>query len=116
MRITWALISPSMSKTVDRESVHYLESLILAGEPVSKEVISTWASQKTKVWVAWAATECLMLARPDNFTADSNVQNLGLCKGLCRVVEIGNYERQVPIGAVGEIGSYLKEYGDKSLI
>src|SRR6187402_2616085 len=43
MRITWAILSPSIIKTVQRESVQHLESLILCGEPVSKEVVSKWA-------------------------------------------------------------------------
>ncbi|KAL3421676.1 hypothetical protein PVAG01_05832 [Phlyctema vagabunda] len=103
MRITWAVLSPSMIKTVQKESAKYLESLTLCGEPVAKEVVSRWISEKTKVWVAWAATECLAIARPDNFSPDSDVQNLGICKALCRVVEVGNYEQQVPIGAIGEI-------------
>lgn len=97
------MLSPSVIKTVQAESVKYLRKLILCGEPVSLEVVSKWTSEKTKVWVGWAATECPALARPDNFTANSDVQNLGPCKGVCRVVEVGNHERQVPIGAVGDI-------------
>ncbi|KFY79912.1 hypothetical protein V499_01170 [Pseudogymnoascus sp. VKM F-103] len=103
MQITWAMLSPSVIKTVQAESVKYLRTLILCGEPVSLEVVSKWTSEKTKVWVGWAATECPALARPDNFTANSDVQNLGPCKAVCRVVEVGNHERQVPVGAVGDI-------------
>ncbi|KAF8860374.1 hypothetical protein BDZ45DRAFT_800950 [Acephala macrosclerotiorum] len=112
MHITWAILSPSIVKTIERERVRYLESLILCGEPVAKEVVTRWASEQTKVWVGWAATECLALARPDNFTADSNVQNLGPCKGICRVVEVGNHERQVPIGAVGEVVTHAPWIAD----
>lgn len=103
MQITWAVLSPSIIKSVQPELAPSLRSLILAGEPVSKEVVSKWASERTKVWVAWAATECLVICRPENFTAGSNVQNLGPCQGLCRVVDVKNPDRQVPIGAVGEI-------------
>ncbi|CZR70233.1 uncharacterized protein PAC_20134 [Phialocephala subalpina] len=112
MHITWAILSPSIVKTIEREKVRHLENLILCGEPVAKEVVARWASEKTRVWVAWAATECLALARPDNFTADSNVQNLGPSKGVCRVVEVGNHERQVPIGAVGEIVTHAPWIAD----
>ncbi|KAH7388999.1 hypothetical protein BKA64DRAFT_711107 [Cadophora sp. MPI-SDFR-AT-0126] len=103
MRITWAFLSPSIIKTIKRESVHYLDSLVLAGEPVSQEIVSKWSSEKTRVWILWAATEVANLARPDHFTGDSDVQNLGRCKAICRIVEPGNPEKQVPIGSVGEI-------------
>jgi non-ribosomal peptide synthetase component F len=103
MQISWAILSPSIIKSVQPEFAPFLKSLILCGEPVSKEVVSKWSSKCTKVWVAWAATECLVICRPDNFTAESDVQNLGLCKGVCRVVDVKNPSRQVPIGAVGEI-------------
>lgn len=103
MRITWAFLSPSIIKTIKREAVEHLETLMLAGEPVSQEVVSKWSSEKTKVWVLWAATEVANLTRPDNFTKESNVQNLGRCKAICRIVEVGNPEKQVPIGSVGEI-------------
>lgn len=57
MHITWAILSPSICKTVEREKVRHLETLILCGEPVSKEVVSSWASNQTKVWVAWAVRQ-----------------------------------------------------------
>jgi non-ribosomal peptide synthetase component F len=103
MGITWAILSPSIIKSVQPNVAPSLKSLILCGEPVSKEIISKWASRRTKVWVGWASTECLAICRPDNFTEDADVQNLGTCKGVCRVVDINNPDRQVPIGAVGEI-------------
>lgn len=83
--------------------MRHLESLTLCGEPVSQEVVAVWASEKTKVWVNWAATECLTFCSPE-FTATSNVQNLGMCKAVCRITEVGNPDKQVPIGSVGEIG------------
>ncbi|CZS96958.1 uncharacterized protein RAG0_06072 [Rhynchosporium agropyri] len=104
MRITWAFLSPSIIKTIKRKSVRYLKALILAGEPVSQEIVSEWSSEKTKVWIYWAATEAANIARPGPFTQDPHdVQNLGRCKAICRVAEAGNPEKQVPIGSIGEI-------------
>ncbi|OKL58374.1 hypothetical protein UA08_06365 [Talaromyces atroroseus] len=103
MGITWAILSPSIIKSVQPEVAPSLRNLVLCGEPVSKEVISKWASRRTKVWVFWGSTESVAICRPDHFTADSDVQNLGPCKGVCRVVDINNPDLQVPIGAVGEI-------------
>lgn len=103
LRITWALLSPSIIKTIRRESVGHLESLLLAGEPVSQEIVSKWSSEKTKVWILWAATEVAILAKPASFTKDSNVNNLGRCKAICRVVDVANPDKQVPIGSIGEI-------------
>ena len=76
---------------------------MLAGEPVSQELVSKWSSKKTRVWILWAATEVANLARPGDFEENSDVQNLGRCKAICRIVEPGNPEKQVPIGSVGEI-------------
>ncbi|KAJ5050965.1 uncharacterized protein L3040_002832 [Drepanopeziza brunnea f. sp. 'multigermtubi'] len=103
MHITYAILSPSISKTIRRDEVKHLETVVLCGEPVSPESVAKWASEKTTVWVHWAATECLSLARPDPFTAESDVRNLGRCSAVCRVVEVGNPDKQVPIGSVGEI-------------
>ncbi|KFY06569.1 hypothetical protein V492_07948 [Pseudogymnoascus sp. VKM F-4246] len=103
MKITWAILSPSIIKTVPVESVQYLRSLILCGEPVSQEIAERWSSERTKVWVCWGATEAPIFTRTECFTPGTDIQNLGYCRPLCRIVEVGNHERLVPVGAVGEI-------------
>ncbi|KAI9745049.1 MAG: hypothetical protein M1818_001327 [Claussenomyces sp. TS43310] len=102
MGVTWTVLTPSRIRHIAPTAIPSLDYLVLAGEPPSKEDITRW-SNTVKLYVLWAATEVLYISVNQNVGKFQDPRNVGPSKGICRLVDPDNHDRQVPIGAVGEM-------------
>jgi amino acid adenylation domain-containing protein len=102
MRINYATLTPSVLKAIKPDSVKELRNLMLFGEPMTEEAVRIW-SKRTNLFNGWGSTEAGLITLKTDLRSLSDVANVGHCRGFARIVDPTNHERQVPIGAVGEL-------------
>ena len=104
MKVTHVQFTPSMARTIDPNQVTSLRTLILGGEPLSKQDIRLWAP-RVDLRVAYGPAECTVAAAMTNVTLESGqVGKIGHGVGLNTwVVGLSEDAGLVPVGAVGEL-------------
>ncbi|KAL9595554.1 MAG: hypothetical protein Q9219_006374, partial [cf. Caloplaca sp. 3 TL-2023] len=118
MKVDWTLLTPSFVQTISPSDVPDLKTLVLGGEAVSQNNISTWADHVHLV-NAYGPSECAVVATVNSHvTATSSPSNIGhAVGGHCFIVNRNNHDELVPVGAIGEMvvlgpilaHGYLKE-------
>ncbi|PLB47169.1 acetyl-CoA synthetase-like protein [Aspergillus steynii IBT 23096] len=101
MQVTHVQFTPSMARTIDPNQVKSLTTLILGGEPLSKQDIATWAP-RVNLRMAYGPAECTVAATMTAVNLESGqVGKIGRGIGLNTWVvgEAG----LAPVGAVGEL-------------
>lgn len=103
-KVNWAQLVPSVARTISPEKLTDLGSLILTGEALTQGDIDTW-SREVRLFNVYGPTECTILCAISSQIKDSSqVGNIGRGRGAnLWLTEIGNTDRLVPVGAVGEI-------------
>ncbi len=118
MKVNWTLLTPSFAQMIAPSQVPSLETLVLGGEAMSQNHLSTWAD-KTHLINAYGPSECAVVATVNNHVSPtSSPANIGRAVG-CRsyIVDRYDHDELVPVGAVGELlvegpilaRGYLKE-------
>ncbi|KAL8334324.1 hypothetical protein RB598_008868 [Gaeumannomyces tritici] len=105
MKVTWAFLTPSFARTLSPEAgLAPLETLFLGGEPLSQRDIDAWAD-KVRLGNGYGPAECAVISSAmPRATRSTEASNIGHPSGCARwVTELGNRQRLVPIGAVGEL-------------
>lgn len=104
MKVTLALLTPSIARTIDPESLETLETLIFGGEAVGRSDVSQWA-KKVRLINAYGPTECCIACNFNTYAGrDSRPDVIGRAVGSTSwVVEPDNHEILAPVGAVGEL-------------
>ncbi|KAL2183691.1 non-ribosomal peptide synthetase [Thermothelomyces heterothallicus CBS 203.75] len=109
MGVTWTLLTPSVASTVKPESVPCLKTLVTGGEAMAAGHIERWGTRCALV-NAYGPTECSVVATTSTKVDESrrvrnaDRSNIGTAVGgRIWVVDPENYNRLVPIGAVGEL-------------
>ncbi|KAI2087706.1 hypothetical protein LOZ35_006030, partial [Ophidiomyces ophidiicola] len=105
MKVTWALLTPSVANIIDPNSVPCLEVLVCGGEALSPEVISKW-SDKVQLVNAYGPSEASVVA-----TINSNVSfeknpaciGFGTPATTIWVLDPVDHNRLAPLGAAGEL-------------
>ena len=122
MQINWALLTPSFSNIIDPDDVPSLRTLALGGEAVSQENIQRWAGKVTLLNCYGPAEQgaCIVSAAPMNSHIRCGTLGSRLNSARCWLVEPGNHDKLVPIGAIGELclegPTLAREYlGNESL-
>ncbi|KAK0116563.1 hypothetical protein ONS96_012421 [Cadophora gregata f. sp. sojae] len=104
MEITWTLLTPSFIQLVQPSDIPNLKTLVLGGEAMSQSHITTWAD-KLELINAYGPSEAAVVAAANsqmNLTTLPN--NMGRAVGgRSWVVDIINWNRLSPVGAVGEL-------------
>ncbi|KAL8671338.1 MAG: hypothetical protein Q9168_004162 [Polycauliona sp. 1 TL-2023] len=103
-KVNWAILTPSVVRTMRPSEVPGLETLVLAGEASSQHHVSTWADQLHLV-NGYGPTECAVICSVNSHvSATSDPVNIGRGTGChCFIVSQYNHNRLVPIGATGEL-------------
>ncbi|CAD6579016.1 MAG: hypothetical protein ASARMPRED_008926 [Alectoria sarmentosa] len=104
MNVTLAILTPSIARTIDPESLETLETLIFGGEAVGRSDVSQWA-KKVRLINAYGPTECCIACNFNTYAGiDSRPDVIGRAVGSTSwVVEPDNHEFLAPVGAVGEL-------------
>ena len=105
LRVTWALLTPSVARILDPTQVPTLETLVLGGEGMSESDVRRW-SPHVHLMNAYGPSECSVIATaqssPHRLSKDP--ANIGFpVGGLAWVVDPQALEMPMPIGAVGEL-------------
>lgn len=103
MRVEWAVLTPSVANFLTPPAVPRLKTLLLVGEVMSQENISTWSS--IKLVNAYGPAECSIaaVANPD-VSVNGDPTQIGRGIGVrCWLVDPQNHNRLLPPGCVAEL-------------
>ncbi|OKL58745.1 hypothetical protein UA08_06299 [Talaromyces atroroseus] len=98
----WADITPSVARLIDPSAVPGLQTLVLSGEAVSKDVVQQW-SKKVNLINAYGPAECQICTVQGAVTNIENAADIGHAVGcVAWIVDVGT-DNLSPIGATGEL-------------
>ncbi|RAK76561.1 nonribosomal peptide synthase SidE [Aspergillus fijiensis CBS 313.89] len=103
MGVNHLFLTPTVARLLDPQAVPTLESITVGGEPLTPDVVATWASKVTLI-NAYGPTETSVMVTMKNFTETDRTGNIGTVfptTGLVILEQDG--VRPVPYGAVGEL-------------
>ncbi|RAL16897.1 HC-toxin synthetase [Aspergillus homomorphus CBS 101889] len=104
LKANWACLTPSVARTIQPQKVPTLKTLVLAGEPVAPEDISTW-SPAVHLLNLYGPAECAILTTLNqNVHNPKDPNNVGLpTSAVCWIVDTQDDQKLRPIGTVGEL-------------
>ena len=104
LKVDWALLTPSFIQLISPSDIPGLRTLVLGGEAVAQNQITTWAT-KTHLVNAYGPSECAVVATVNrHVSSSSEPSNIGRAVGSrCFIVNQQNQDLLVPVGAIGEL-------------
>lgn len=107
--VTWAFLTPSVANTLNPRSVPSLKVMPTGGESMPVGYIAKWADT-VAILNVYGPTECSVIATTSiksderGNKVNEDRANIGTAKGgRAWIVDPRNYNRLVPVGAVGEL-------------
>lgn len=115
-KVTCSILTPSVARTVGPEDVLCLETLVLVGEAVSRDVFEKWFG-KLRLFNGWGPTETTVIATLHEWESlgESHL-TIGrpIAAYCCWIVDPNDPQKLAPIGTLGEIvvqgPALLREY------
>ncbi|KAF1943906.1 acetyl-CoA synthetase-like protein [Clathrospora elynae] len=101
--VNWAVLTPSVVRTMQPSQVPRLKTLVLIGEAMSQQDLTTWAEEVT-LGNGYGPTECAAVATSNIMTLHTKPNNLGkavTARGW--VVSRDDHHAILPVGAIGEL-------------
>jgi amino acid adenylation domain-containing protein len=105
LRVTHAFMTPSFARLVRHEQIPTLRVLIVGGEFIAPSDCSYWAD-KVKLLNEYGPAECSVAFCVQPYLNGQGVHHRDIGRPLAGagwVVDPSNYDRLLPIGAVGEL-------------
>ena len=104
MDVNFACFTSSFARQIHPDDVPSLQSLALVGEPLAKDQQEAWAD-KLCLMNAYGPAECSVVSTiKKNLTRSTDTKNIGkVIVGSAWIVDPYDHNRQVPIGAAGEL-------------
>ncbi|KAJ9404992.1 hypothetical protein DTO045G8_7318 [Paecilomyces variotii] len=103
MEVTTAILTPSVAQLLRPSEVPGLRTLVLVGEPMTQNHISTWA-QSVVLVNGYGPSECSVAAAfKTGMTTKTDPKNLGHPVDTCWIVDPNNHHRLMPVGCTGEL-------------
>ena len=103
--VNWALLTPSVARTLDPMDIPTLKQLVLGGEAMNENDIQKW-SPHVDLMNAYGPSECSIITnvQPSSEILKIDPANIGHPTGaVAWVVDQNESNRLVPVGAVGEL-------------
>lgn len=102
--VNWALLTPSVLRTLSPSDVPSLQSLLCIGEPVDAEVSKIWGGA-LRFFNGWGTCEASMLSTVAEIIPSSQYpESIGVPVGCAIwIVTSQNTNKLAPIGSVGEL-------------
>ncbi|KAI2954808.1 hypothetical protein CBS147322_3492 [Aspergillus niger] len=107
MKVTSAFFTPSLLRNLDPGSMETLDTLIVGGERVPRDLVDQWAPSLRLLVLAYGPTECtvacmaLAISEPTPLYESGNLGQA--ITGRAWIVDEDDCDRLAPIGAVGEL-------------
>lgn len=104
MKVTLAVLTPSVARTIDPERLETLGTLIIGGEAVGHSDVAQWAG-KVRLINAYGPTECCIACIFNVYAGSgSRPDVIGRAVGSTSwVVDPDNHDILAPVGATGEL-------------
>ncbi|KAF7960018.1 hypothetical protein EAE96_001618 [Botrytis aclada] len=104
MNVNTADLTPSYISSISPESVPTLKRITLGGEPITANVIKTWAD-RVHLINAFGTTECCVTSVVNtDISPSTSPTNIGRGAGAVTwIVDTEDSNRLLPIGAIGEL-------------
>ncbi|RAL61557.1 hypothetical protein DID88_009596 [Monilinia fructigena] len=104
MNVNTADLTPSYISSISPDSVPSLKRVTLGGEPITANVIKTWAN-RVQLINAFGTTECCVTSVVNSdISTDTSPTNIGRGAGaITWIVDTEDSNRLVPIGVIGEL-------------
>ncbi|KAF2802919.1 nonribosomal peptide synthase-like protein [Mytilinidion resinicola] len=104
LAVNWAILTPTVIRTIHPKEVPNLKTLALGGEAMSSQDLTTWA-EAVKLVNGYGPTESSVVATINqSMRPNSNPSNIGYAVGCHSwIVAKGNPNVLLPVGAVGEL-------------
>lgn len=101
-RVTWAVLTPSVTRLIEPRQVPTLETLVMGGEAMSKADIHRWNGHAT-LHNGYGPSECGVAAAWNEAIRDDPTNIGKSVGGVCWIVDLQDHCRLVPVGAIGEL-------------
>lgn len=104
MRVNWADLTPTVAVLLNPRSIPTMKTLVLSGEPITKEVVDIWADH-AKLVNSYGPSECTVATSCYTHLSETrDVSNVGKGFGCTLwIVNPRNHHRLAPIGSIGEL-------------
>ena len=103
MDVNHVFMTPTVARLLDPKTVPTLESMVVGGEPLTPDIVATWASRITLI-NAYGPTEASVMVTMKNVSANMSTGNIGTAfPSVGAVILEQDGLRPVPYGAVGEL-------------
>ncbi|RDL30479.1 uncharacterized protein BP5553_10357 [Venustampulla echinocandica] len=104
MRVNWADLTPTVAVLLDPSIIPTMETLVLSGESITKEVVELWADH-VKLVNSYGPSECTVATSCNTRLAETrDFSNVGKGFGCTLwIVDPQNHNRLAPIGSIGEL-------------
>ncbi|KAI5867000.1 hypothetical protein GGS23DRAFT_553089 [Durotheca rogersii] len=101
--VTQMMLTPTISKLIAPDDVPTLKTLLVCGEPITPEVVETWAT-RMDVYNGYGPTEATILMTVSKVVPGGNLKSVGYpLKAVKASILHPNGMKPVPYGAVGEL-------------
>ncbi|PNP39600.1 hypothetical protein TGAMA5MH_08416 [Trichoderma gamsii] len=104
-KVTFSFLTPSFARTISPEDVPCLETLILGGEAIGRDVFEKWFG-KLRLFSAWGPTETTVIATLHEWES-ANESHLTIGRPItaycCWIVDPKDPQKLAPTGTLGEI-------------
>jgi amino acid adenylation domain-containing protein/non-ribosomal peptide synthase protein (TIGR01720 family) len=99
---TWVQTTPAVMRLLTPDQVPALQTVVLIGETPSHDDVKTWR-RRVSLRETYGPTECSVLATVNGDLAD-DPRNIGReSASVCWIVDAGDYNKLLPVGAIGEL-------------
>ncbi|KAM0234317.1 hypothetical protein ACHAP5_010131 [Fusarium lateritium] len=103
LKVTWALLTPSVINLFHPSDVPTLQVLGSCGEPLTTQIVDIWAD-RLSLFAMYAPAECTVISHIGRILPGTHHSNIGRSFGAASwVVDPADHNRLVPIGKVGEL-------------
>jgi amino acid adenylation domain-containing protein len=105
LRVNHAFLTPSVARLIKPEDVPSLKTLVVGGEQVTKEIVSTWA-HRVRLINGYGPTEAAVLITTREIKPGSQANNIGRALPTAHAVIVDpapGSDTLVPYGAIGEL-------------
>jgi amino acid adenylation domain-containing protein/non-ribosomal peptide synthase protein (TIGR01720 family) len=101
--VNYALLTPSVVRTMQPTQVPKLQTLVLVGEAMSQQDLLTWADRVT-LGNGYGPTECSAVSTFNTMTLRTKPNNLGrVITSRGWIASKNNHNVLAPVGAIGEL-------------
>jgi amino acid adenylation domain-containing protein/thioester reductase-like protein len=105
-KVTWAILTPAVARTMTPEEFPTMELLVLCGEAASRDLLETWLRRNSvRLFNGWGPAETCVFSTLHQWTS-KNESPLILghpVGGRCWIVDPEDPRKLAPWGCVGEI-------------